>query len=328
MEEKDKKASPVYSETAYDDAFSTMEGRLDDLLVPFVSHMFGEQYDETAVVKRRRNEHYIEHEDGSEEKRITDSFFDITFNKITKRYHLECESKKYDGTILVRLFEYDTQIAKDTSEMDIYKARFKFPDSGVLLLRQTSEAPKAATIEIAMPDGRELSYDVPLVKMSDYNVEDIFRNKLYMLIPFLIFNYEDQLPMLDKNEESIDEFLNMYKDIFERLEKEQKVGNLSALSLGAIIRLTYSVAYKLTMNTDNVQKKVGDVMSGKILDLPEFKAYDQGVEQGIRIFIEDKFEDGIPVDVIKSKIIRKFDLSEDKANSYIEQVKASYTTNT
>ncbi len=149
-----------------------------------------------------------------------------------------------------------------------------------------------------------------------------------MLIPFLIFNYEDQLPMLDKNEESIDEFLNMYKDIFERLEKEQKVGNLSALSLGAIIRLTYSVAYKLTMNTDNVQKKVGDVMSGKILDLPEFKAYDQGVEQGIRIFIEDKFEDGIPVDVIKSKIIRKFDLSEDKANSYIEQVKASYATNT
>jgi hypothetical protein len=97
LKESDKKKSPVYSETAYDDAFRTMEGRCDDLLIPFVNNMFGEKYDESAVVKRLRNEHYIEHEDGSEEKRVTDSFFDITCNNITKRYHLECESPKYDG---------------------------------------------------------------------------------------------------------------------------------------------------------------------------------------------------------------------------------------
>ena len=308
MEEKDKKANPIYSENAYDDAFCTMEGLLDDLLIPFVSHMFGEQYDETAVVKRLRNEHYIQHEDGSEEKRITDSFFDITFNNVTKRYHLECESKKYDGTILVRLFEYDTQIAKGTSEINLYKARFKFPDSGVLLLRQTSEAPKVATIEIEMPDGKEMSYKVPLVKMSDYDVEDIFREKLYMLIPFLIFNFEDQLPILDKSEEKINELLDIYKDIFERLENEHKIGNLSALSLSVIIKLTYSVAYKLTMKTDNVQKKVGDVMNGKILDLPEIRVFAQGKAEGRAEGEEER---------------KTLELENERLRKEIEQLKAA-----
>ncbi len=280
MEEKDPKENPIYSERAYDDAFTTMEGKCDDLLIPFVSHMFGENYDDTAVVRRLRNEHRVEHEDGSEEKRITDSFFDITCNNITKRYHLECESRKYDGTILVRVFEYGTQIAKDTSITNLYRARFAFPNSGVLLLRTTKETPKHASIEIVLPDGKEISYDVPLVKVSDYTIEDIFDKRLYMLVPFYIFNYEAQLPKINQSELKIDELFAKYSHIFTRLEEEQGKGNLSALSYDAIIRLTYKVAYKLTMKVDKVQKKVGDVMGGKVLDLPCFRVFDEGKAEG------------------------------------------------
>ena len=331
MEEKDKKEEPIYSETAYDDAFRTMEGRCDDLLIPFVSHMFGEQYDKTAVVKRLRNEHYVEHEDGSKEKRITDSFFDITYKDVTKRYHLECESKTYDGTILVRVFEYGTQIAIDTGEKSSYKAKFVFPESGILVLRSSKDTPGNAVIEITMPNGQEVSYDVPIIKISEYSIEDIFDKKLFMLIPFYIFNFEDQLPRINENENEIDELLRMYNDIFTRLEKEQQTGTLSAVSYNAIIRLTYSVAYKLTMKEDNVQRKVGDVMGGKVLDLPCFQIYDQAYEQamekatdnGIRIFIEDKLEDNVSEDIIESKLCKKYSLSSDKAKEYIKTVSDS-----
>ena len=320
----DKKDNPIYSETAYDDAFKTMEGRCDDLLIPFVSHMFGENYDRSAVVKRLRNEYYVEHEDGSEEKRITDSFFDITCRNITKRYHLECESKKYDGTILVRIFEYATQISIATGEKDTYKARFVFPESGVLLLRAGNNVADKAEIEIALPDGKEVSYDVPLIKISDFSIEDIFNDKLYMLIPFYIFNYEEDLPVINENTDQIDRLINLYKDVFRRLENEHEVGNLSALSYDAIIRLTYSVAYKLTMKQGNVQKKVGDVMGGKVLDLPCFRIFDQGkeqgLEQGIEAFIEDKLEDDVPADVIKAKLCNRFSITEEKADDYINDV--------
>ena len=98
------------------------------------------------------------------------------------------------------------------------------------------------------------------------------------------------------------------------------VGSLSSASYDAIIRLTHSVAYKLTTKQENVQKKVGDVMGGKVLDLPGFRIYDEGkeegIKEGIKAFIEDKIEDNVPADQIISKLIKRFELTEDKAREY------------
>ncbi len=84
------------------------------------------------------------------------------------------------------------------------------------------------------------------------------------------------------------------------------------------------------MKQDNVQKKVGDFMGGKVLDLPEFKIYDQGKEEGRKEGREEgikegreegikegikegrkegkeegrilaRFEDGMPVELIATK---------------------------
>ena len=55
-----------------------------------------------------------------------------------------------------------------------------------------------------MPNGQELSFDVPIIKMADYTIEDIFREELYMLIPFYIFNYGDTLKEIDGSEEKLE----------------------------------------------------------------------------------------------------------------------------
>lgn len=94
------------------------------------------------------------------------------------------------------------------------------------------------------------------------------------------------------------------------------VGSLSSVSYDAIIRLTHSVAYKLTTKQENVQKKVGDVMGGKVLDLPGFRIYDEALNKGIKAFVEDKIEDNVPADQIISKLIKRFELTEDKAREY------------
>jgi hypothetical protein len=147
-------------------------------------------------------------------------------------------------------------------------------------LKSSISVPDAATIEIAMSNGRELSFDVPIIKMADYTIEDIIREELYMLIPFYIFNYGDTLKEIDGSEEKLELLLNEYRMVFEMLEEKMNEVLLSAVSYDAIIRLTHSVAYKYTMNTKNIQKKVGDVMSGKVLDLPSFLIYDQGKAEG------------------------------------------------
>ena len=36
----------------------------------------------------------------------------------------------------------------------------------------------------------------------------------------------------------------------------------------------------------------------------------------MEVFIEDKLEDGISTDIIKRKLCRRFEISEEKANEY------------
>ncbi|MCR4744958.1 MAG: hypothetical protein K5894_06980, partial [Lachnospiraceae bacterium] len=105
------------------------------------------------------------------------------------------------------------------------------------------------------------------------------------------------------------------------------------------IKLTHRVAYNLTMKRRNIQKKVGDLMGGHVIDLPEFKIYDngkadgiaegkaEGKAEGIRIFIEDKIEDGISEKIIVEKLKKRYDLPEEKAKEYIERYRSASEKN-
>lgn len=68
----------------------------------------------------------------------------------------------------------------------------------------------------------------------------------------------------------------------DRLDEELDNGKLSALSHNAIIRLTHKVVYKLSMNHEKVQEKVGGIMGGKVLDLPDFKVFREGKAEGLK----------------------------------------------
>ena len=64
------------------------------------------------------------------------------------------------------------------------------------------------------------------------------------------------------------------------MNEDQEKGLLSALSYGVIISMTKKVLRKLTVKHEIVHKKVGDSMGGKVLDLPEIRAYHQGKDEG------------------------------------------------
>ncbi len=270
----------LYSDIAYDDAFRTMETECDDLLLPYVNYAFDENYGREAKVKHLRNEHFIEHEDHSQEKRITDSHFEVEQNGLSKRYHLECESKPYDRSILIRIFEYDAQIAVDTAITDESKLYVRFPRSGLLLLRSNSKTPDEASVVISTPKD-EVAYNIPIVKVSDFTIDEIFEKKLFLLIPFFIFNFEKDLEEINKSDERVNDLKDLYRDILSRLERLQTEDALSSLSCGVIISMTHKVLHKLTMNHEIVQQKVGDVMGGKVIDLPIIRVYHQGKDEGL-----------------------------------------------
>ena len=327
---------------AYDDAFRTMAVDCDDVVLAFINYLFGESYGKDTAIIRRANESYVSGQYDSD-KRITDGLIEVFQNKIKKTYHLECESSRTDESILVRIFEYDSQTARTDFDGDRFKVRFRFPNSGLLILRRSKTVPVTAIIELEMPDGKETSYEVPVLKMWDYSIDDIFKNNLFMLIPFYIFNLERDFDRMDKDDVELESLSERYNDIIARLKDENEKGNLSSVSLSVIIKLINIVAHNFTKSRRKINEKVGDIMGGQVLDLPEFKIFDDGKAEGraegraegkaeerlegIRIFIEDKIEDGIPQEKIIEKLQKKFGLTKKVAKVHIQQCMSAIALN-
>lgn len=164
---------------------------------------------------------------------------------------------------------------------DGYNLKVRFPNSGLLLLRDKEKAPDKAKIIIDTPEG-STSYSVNIIKVSDFNINEIFEKQLYFLIPFYIFNYEKQLKQIDKDAKSINSLAELYGEIVEKLNREHTRGFLSEFSYSVIIDLITRVLNKLASNQKNVQQKVSDTMGGKILmDIPVIREYHRGLDEGI-----------------------------------------------
>ena len=87
---------------------------------------------------------------------------------------------------------------------------------------------------------------------------------------------------INANADRTELMVGLYRDIMSRLDEEHEVGRLSSLSYGVIIRLTHKVIYKFLMKHRNLQEKVGDFMGGKVLELPEIRAFHEGKAAGIK----------------------------------------------
>ena len=84
-------------------------------------------------------------QNGAEDKIITDASFKVIKGDIEKKYHLECQST-IDNSMVLRFFEYDSQIALDDATIEKIVGddggkksdgvlTVTFPHSAVLYLR-------------------------------------------------------------------------------------------------------------------------------------------------------------------------------------------------
>ena len=113
-------------------------------------------------------------------------------------YHMECQSTA-DGTMVVRMFAYDVQIAMRHARMagDVYMV--EFPRSAVFYLRSTRNTPDSMEVQLYVPED-SCRYQIPAIKIEDYSVDDLFERKLYFFLPFYIFFYEKDFAEYEADE--------------------------------------------------------------------------------------------------------------------------------
>ena len=263
----------------YDGAFRTILNDCRKLIIPVINEIFDEHYTGEEEIRFFPNEHFLDQQDAADKERITDTNFQI-IGRIVKKYHLECESSLPDGKITIRLFEYDAQIALDEGEVTEETLTVIFPNTAVMYLRAYKKTPDKMKYVIVTPGGT-VQYDVPIMKVQSYSLDEIFEKRLLMLIPFYIFSHEKSFSEYNNNEQKLEELKAEYRIILERLDDLEKQGIIGAFDKRTIIELSSDVIREIARKYENVQKGIGAMMRGPLIQTEARTILNRGISQGI-----------------------------------------------
>ncbi len=264
--------------TPYDDVFRTLLNDCSSLIIPVINEVFGEHYSGQEKITFSPNEHFLNQQDGNEEERITDTSFKIE-GKETKKYHLECQSST-DNSMLVRFFEYDTQIALDEGRINGNVLIVTLPHSAVLFLRHHASTPDTLKIRMVTPGGT-VEYDIQVMKSQQYTLEAIFEKNLLLLIPFYIFSHESQFDEYEKDKTKLKSLQKEYEQIKNKLEELLNQGAISEYTRCTIIDMSNKVLEHIAVKYNSVKEGVKAVMGGKVLEYEAKTIIREGIEQGI-----------------------------------------------
>lgn len=312
----------ILTNTPYDDVFRTLLNDCTSLLIPVINEIFGEDYTGKEEIIFSANEHFLNQQDGNEDKRTTDSSFKI-LGKETKKYHWECQSTT-DSSMLVRLFEYDTQIALDEGEIEGNTLTVMFPHTAVLFLRSNSSTPDTMKIRMITPGGNA-TYDIPVMKLKLYTIEEIFEKKLLFLIPFYIFSHESRFEEYEKDEMKLETLEQEYEQIKNKLEELQNQGIISEYMRRTIIEMSNKVVGHIAWKFEHIREGVQAVMGGKVLEHEAktirnegiLQGREEGREEGIRGTVSVLKSLGIAPQMILTKIQEQYNLSPEISKKYL-----------
>ncbi len=95
------------------------------------------------------------------------------------------------------------------------------------------------------------------------------------LIPFYIFNCEQDFEGYDTNQERLEQLKDLYRGIIERLEELVNQNKITAFDKGTILELSSDVVKELAHKYSNMTEGIGEVMSGAMIETEARKIRDE-----------------------------------------------------
>ncbi len=269
----------------YDDIFRTLCEKNTKLLIPVINEVFSTKYKITEEMELLSGEHHIL--SGKEQNSIGEIITDSLIRLAGKFYHIECQSNP-DGTIILRMVEYDFHIALENVKKTEEGYEINFPYSAVLYLRHTGRTPDKIEMKVNFQNGESINYSVPVIKVQKYNYEEIIQKDLFLLIPYYIMRYEN------KTDEEIMPYIKKeYEELYNGISKAYNNDILNSYDMTNIIEFTEKLVHYIFNNNKNICKEVDKVMGGQVLETYADKKLKQGMQQGMQQGIQQGMQQGI-----------------------------------
>ena len=255
------------SPTPFDDVYKTLCVTCPTLILPLLNEAFGTADTGNEQIEQEETEHHFTEADGTQRKRISDNVFTVTKGNDVKRYIFECESNP-DGSILVRFFEYALLSGLANQTLENNTLTIPLPHVAVLFLRSAKTSSSTMTVRIRLPDGSESRMIIPIIRLHNYTIPDLFRKKLYILFPFSLFLYEKKFAIIEKDDQLLHQFTN---EITGAMHQLLNINNeeLNDYQKSVLRTMFMIVLQQFGQKHETILKGVQKSMGGHVIDLPE-----------------------------------------------------------
>lgn len=108
-----------------------------------------------------------------------------------------------------------------------------------------------------------------------------------MLIPFYIFSHENSLQEYNDNSQKLANLKSEYKKILEKLDNLEEQGIIRAFDKRTIIELSNDVVKEIVQKYKNVQKGIGDIMGGALIETEARKLKNEAAKEAALRMIKD-----------------------------------------
>ena len=301
----------IENEKTYDAVFWAGVINMKKYIIPLVNEAFGEHFTENATVDPDPNKQVFEHTDGSFGQGEMDALVTLNEASVSKKYHFEVETW-VDNSIVVRIAEYSIGVARDNLQLTERGLEATLPNSAVIFLKKAKTIPDKLLM-IVKGCGGELINEIPVIKLENYSIDDLFEKKLFLLIPFYGFHFDEEFEKMDAT--GIEELKEDLDEISDRLVKMVESGEMSADQHGHLIDWMGRVLDKLTYRYENLREGVDAIMRTYILRTRTDEILDQGRAEGRDKRDREKIEEmlrkgktpeaiadfcGYPIELVKS----------------------------
>ena len=193
--------------------------------------------------------------------------------------------------MVLRMIEYDFAIGLEHAEKVNGRYQIRLPSSCVLFLRGSSKE-DSLRMDLISPDGQCMEYIVPVIKTEWYYLDELFQKNLIMLFPFYIMRYENRKDALKTDDllqkklfgeyEKIESYL---ENLFLKKDMEKEFYDMTEL----IVKVTDYIFSDL----NQIQKGLGVIMGGKVLELETDKLINKGKLLGFKRGVQEGIEQGL-----------------------------------
>ena len=275
--------------TIFDNVFRTMLEKMPELVVPLINEVFDTNYPADIAVEQQRNEHQTKNGE-----KITDSRLKIA----DKIYHIECQSTG-DAEMVIRMIEYDFAVSLETKQIENGRYKIYFPHSCVLYLRGKGRKDTLG-MDIIMPDGRVIKYELPAIYIERYTQDVIFQKKLLFFLPFYVIRYEKSREDIEKDPEKLQKLLDEYVTISRRLEESLLENGKEALHR-YLVEVIIKIADYIFSDSEKTKKGVDRAMGGEVLELKTDKLINE-IRQDVKEEVKAEVKEEVKTET-KEKIV-------------------------